>query len=88
MRLVAANAARVNQEERGEGVANEESRGCNEGKFRAALSGKGWWFSRARGGEAEKWKGIMDRDGSTCHPAENYDSSFSAVAQSRFSRHF
>lgn len=53
MRLVAANAAWVNQEERGkatrrdatqrgEGVANEESRGCDEGKFRAALSGKGW----------------------------------------------
>lgn len=28
--------------QRGEGVANEESRGCDEGKFRAALSGKGW----------------------------------------------
>lgn len=53
MRLVAASAARLNQEERdearrraatrrGEGVANEESRGCDEGKFRPALSGKGW----------------------------------------------
>ena len=40
---------------------------------------------RWRGGEAEKWKGIMGRNGSTCHPTENYDSSFSAVAHSRVS---
>lgn len=49
-------ARRDDATQRGEGVANEESRGCGEGKFRAALSGKGWWFrarERQRGGEME-----------------------------------
>ena len=43
---------------------------------------------RQRGREAERrrnGKGIMGRNGSTCHPTENYDSSFSAVAHSRVS---
>lgn len=48
MRLVAANAARMKSDalfgEKREGTTGKESRGCNdeEGKFWAALSGKGW----------------------------------------------
>jgi len=33
---------------------------------------------------ADKWKGIMGRDGSTCHPAENYDSSFNRILFAAF----
>lgn len=77
-------SARVNQEERRRGGEREESRGCDEGKFRAVLSGKGWL--RARSGETEKWKGIMGCDGSARHPLENYDSSFNAIEHILVSR--
>lgn len=95
MFLVAANAAgphprRFNAvgEEKG-GTTGEESRGCDdeEGKFQAALSGKGW-LTHTRG--TKKWKEIMGQHGDTmtCRPAENYDSSFSARVSFSFSRHF
>lgn len=68
MFLVAANAARILTRGRAmrdavgeekEGTAGEESRGCDdeEGKFRAVLSGKGW-FTHARRGEQRNGRGL------------------------------
>lgn len=100
MFLVAANAARIltREEQRDavgeekEGTTGEESRGCDDeaGKFRAVLSGKGW-FTHAREASKEMEGDYGPTRGTmTCRPAENYDSSFSTRLRVSFSflRHF